>query len=83
MIHRLLERRAAKLQTSIERMNALNPLAVLERGYSAVKDEEGRIVSSVERLSVGQQIDVVLSDGSARARIESIRAGKQEKETEK
>lgn len=72
LIDRLMERRRATLGASVQRLNALNPLAVLQRGYSAVRDEEGGIVSSVEQLTPDQEVELVLWDGRARARIQSI-----------
>ncbi len=72
LMGRVMEQRVAKLQTAIERMNALNPLAVLQRGYSVVMDEGESVVSSVEQLSQGQAVRLVLSDGRAEARIQAI-----------
>ena len=50
-------------------LSALDPLAVLSRGYGAVTDTKGKIVKSVADLDIGQEIDVRLSDGHAVAEI--------------
>lgn len=55
------------------KLSALDPLAVISRGYSAVYSEENEIVSSVGQLSEGEHISLKMSDGVANAVVESIR----------
>ena len=50
-------------------LSAVNPLAVLMRGYGVVKNSDGRIVSSVNMISIGEDIKIRVSDGEAVARI--------------
>ncbi len=66
---RIFERDRARFATALERLNALNPLAVLERGYSVVRKEDGGIVSRVTDLSEGEDVTLLFSDGAAHARI--------------
>ncbi|MCQ2431526.1 MAG: exodeoxyribonuclease VII large subunit [Clostridia bacterium] len=72
----LTERRTAdakaSLQTAAARLESLNPLSVLTRGYSAVYGTEGETVRSVEQLKTGETIRLRLSDGSADARVTDI-----------
>ncbi|MFH1143945.1 MAG: exodeoxyribonuclease VII large subunit [Candidatus Eisenbacteria bacterium] len=58
------------------RVGALNPGAVLERGYAAVFDEGGRLVSRVGDLRVGDGLRVVLQGGSLRCRVEQVDGGR-------
>lgn len=44
------------------KMNALNPLSVLTRGYSIV-EKDGSAVSSVSDLNTGDVISVIMNDG--------------------
>ncbi len=46
------------------RLEALNPTAVLARGYAIVQDDAGNVISSVEQTAAGQQLAVRVSDGS-------------------
>lgn len=82
-MERLLERTqmrtGLRLRALTERLDALNPLAILQRGYSAVKDERGAVVGSVEQLREGQTVSLWLRDGSAEAQILSIQPAKQRK----
>ncbi len=61
----LLGRASAKLE-------ALNPLSVISRGYSAVYTEEQTLVKSVEQLSVGMRVNFKTADGSAGAVIDKV-----------
>jgi len=56
-----------------ERLHALSPLGVLERGYSITRRlEDGRVVHAAGELSPGDRVEITLRDGSARARVEDI-----------
>ncbi len=54
------------------RLNALNPMQVLQRGYAIVSDEKGKIVSSVTEVAAGKQISVQLSDGFLKTEVKQI-----------
>ncbi len=62
---RELERRAAAL-------HALSPLAVLSRGYAAVR-HKGEIIRSVEQVAPGEELAVRVADGFIDARVTGIR----------
>ncbi|MDY4975821.1 MAG: exodeoxyribonuclease VII large subunit [Clostridia bacterium] len=47
------------------RLQALSPLAVLERGYAAVSDREGWGVSKISQLETGQTLSLQFADGTA------------------
>ncbi len=46
------------------RLEALNPTAVLSRGYAIVQDDAGKVINSVEQISTGQTLAVRVSDGN-------------------
>ena len=62
-----LKNRLFNYQTRLEgerkRIDALNPKAVLNRGYSIVKNKDGHIVSSVKDVNVNELIYTSVSDG--------------------
>lgn len=60
------------------KMESLNPLAVLSRGYAAVLDDAGRALSSVQDVSVGDSISVRFADGIASAAVTSTRESESE-----
>jgi exodeoxyribonuclease VII large subunit len=67
-VHTLVLRRA-RLQAYTQRLESLNPLAVLGRGYAIVTLNDGELVRSVGQVKVGQALDVRVSDGSFAARV--------------
>ena len=67
-----LKREEQKLALNTGMLEALSPLSVLSRGYSLV-EKNGRLVNSIALLTEGENIDVVLKDGRAGAKIVSLR----------
>ena len=69
--HRL-EAAQSRLSGLSARLRALDPTAVLSRGYTLVFDAAGRPVVSIEGIVAGQAVSLAFADGKARARIEGI-----------
>ncbi|GMV60386.1 MAG: exodeoxyribonuclease 7 large subunit [Betaproteobacteria bacterium] len=59
-----------KLARLDARLQALDPLAVLARGYSVVRDASGRVLREGRGLARGERLDIRFADGGARARVE-------------
>lgn len=53
------------------RLQALSPLAVLERGYALVQGPEGTLIRSVAQVEQGKILMTRLADGSFTSRVES------------
>jgi exodeoxyribonuclease VII large subunit len=54
------------------RLDALNPGNVLKRGYSYVCDKDGKAVESVGSVNIGDNVSIVLSDGTLLSEIKDI-----------
>jgi len=65
----LLSRHAQRVDALEDRLTALDPKRVLERGYAWLADDAGRPVQSVAQLSLGQSLGAVLADGSATVKV--------------
>ncbi len=65
--------RSARLGSVVGKLEALNPLSVLSRGFSAVYDNEGTIVKKTVQLRVGNKITLRLADGEADAEVRDVR----------
>lgn len=63
----------AQLKAIAGKMEALNPLSVLSRGYSAVYGENGEIIKHTDQLTPGASITFRLADGEADAQIREVR----------
>lgn len=70
-----LGRHLARLRNRISAfdrtMAAIDPQAVLDRGYSLTMDSQGRAIRSIEGLEPGEMLETRIADGSIRSRIES------------
>ena len=65
---RLLESRGA-LDRRTASLEALSPLAILNRGYALMFDAKGRLVKDAARLKVGDELSARLARGRVRARV--------------
>jgi len=61
----LFDKNASKLE-------ALNPLSVLLRGFSAVFADEGKLIKSVDDVAVGDAISLRTADGTIRAAVTEV-----------
>jgi len=63
-------------RTELNRMQAqlraLDPSAVLERGYAILTDEGGRALSGVSTMRAGDAVAIRMRDGTADAKIEHV-----------
>jgi exodeoxyribonuclease VII large subunit len=66
---RLLDRRRHRVAGAAGRLNSLSPLAVLGRGYSLTLTPSGEIVRSARQVAVGDEVGVMLDEGSLAARV--------------
>ena len=53
-------------------LEALSPLAVLSRGYTMTQDDQGRVVTSAQALSAGDDLTVRFADGTAAVSVEAV-----------
>lgn len=65
-----LHQERRRVDAAADRLRALSPLAVLERGYSlATRPASGAIVRDAATLQVGEDLEIRLAHGSARVRV--------------
>ncbi len=64
------------LQAVIGKLDALSPLAILERGYSICSRPDGKVVKSVEDISVGDALKVLFTDGEALSEVKEKKTNK-------
>lgn len=66
----LLTLHRARLHGARQRLHALNPRAVLQRGYALVARKDGTLVRSVRQTQPGDELHLTLADGGLQARVE-------------
>ncbi len=76
----ILREKKAALGERGAKLGALDPLAVLARGYGAVFDEKGKVVKSVADTAVGETVMLSLSDGRITATVDAVEKETTEKE---
>ena len=59
----LIEKRKLTLQSMSSNLNAVSPLAVLDRGYAIVMNNEGQALKSSREVKVGDILKTRLADG--------------------
>ena len=60
-----------RFSSSVRMLKALNPLNIMERGYSIVY-QEGTVTNTVKSLHTGTDIEIQLRDGTANATVNRI-----------
>lgn len=55
------------------KLDAMSPLKVLSRGYAMTTNEDGKVVRSVSQIAAGEQVQVVLSDGTLQATVNDVK----------
>lgn len=69
-LRRILEQKRAGLLRQAAKLDALSPLAVMARGYSAVFDSSGRALNSRQGLKPGDPLRIRFSDGAVTTKVE-------------
>jgi exodeoxyribonuclease VII large subunit len=72
-IHDGLRERNQSLQAIAGRLNAINPVAVLARGYSVTSDSNGKLITDSGQVNVGDQVMTRLAKGNLLSRVEEAR----------
>ena len=75
----LLERKKSALAGKTAKLDAMNPLSVLSRGYGAAFASDGTVIRSVAQVEKGSDISLMLSDGTVRATVCDIVMNEKEK----
>jgi len=58
----------------VSALNMLSPLATLQRGYGIVKSAaDGRTVKHSDQLAIGEEVDVILFQGSFKGNVTEVR----------
>jgi len=63
----------ARLGAAAERLQALSPLGVLERGYAIARREDGSVIRAATEVELDELVEITFRRGAARARIVSRR----------
>ena len=68
----VLRGKKADLGEKAAKLDALNPLAVLARGYAAVFEENGKVITRTEDVRIGETVMLAMADGKLKATVDGI-----------
>jgi exodeoxyribonuclease VII large subunit len=71
-----LERAHARLDRHTAALEVLSPLKTLARGYAIALDRSGAVLRSASGVNVGDEVDVILSEGEIAARVQAKGPGR-------
>jgi exodeoxyribonuclease VII large subunit len=75
---RLLDGRRRAFAGLLGKLDALSPLAVLERGYSLTRTPEGHVITEAAEVKPGDEVRVRLLRGELQCRVQSVDPGDHE-----
>jgi len=73
LAHRRLEKTRARLAAAARTLDAVSPLATLDRGYAIVTNATGHVVTAASQLAPGDEIEARLSQGRVTAIVRATR----------
>lgn len=71
-ITRIIENQTNILSKNAEMLDNLSPLKILSRGYSVVKNEKSDIVTDSSNVNVGDNVEIILSNGAFKATVNEV-----------
>lgn len=71
-ITRIIENQTNILLKNAEMLDNLSPLKILSRGYSVVKNEKSDIVTDSSNVNVGDNVEIILSNGAFKATVNEV-----------
>lgn len=69
----LMKDKKSHFSLLIGKLDALSPLKILERGYSVAKTSQGEIVNNVDQISIGENLELRVLDGTIDCNVISVR----------
>ncbi|OWZ84016.1 exodeoxyribonuclease VII large subunit [Natranaerobius trueperi] len=63
--YHLIQEQKNQFKILVKKLDSLSPLKVLKRGYTFCETEKGQVVTSIEHLGKGDNIQLQFSDGKA------------------
>ncbi len=66
---RIVDKKKGDVAEGVAKLDGLSPLGTLSRGYSLAKAKDGKVIKSVNQISVGDTIDIKVVDGEFRAEV--------------
>ncbi|HSH36910.1 exodeoxyribonuclease VII large subunit [Schnuerera sp.] len=70
-----LENNKNKIQNMLNNLNYLNPITSLDRGYGIILDRKDNMVTTVEGISIEDELKLLIKDGMIKVKVVKISKG--------
>ena len=74
-INNMINNNKNKTEALKQQLEALNPKSIMDRGYGAILDSQGKLVSSVEGFACGDTFTTVMKDGTVEGKVLHVERG--------
>src|SRR5699024_8844236 len=74
----MMQQKRQQLQTMLDKLALLNPLYIMNKGFSVAYKQDGTIVKRTNQVQLEEHIDVALMDGKLACSITGMRSDKDE-----
>lgn len=71
-ITRVLNKKTNEYLLSLNKLELLNPLSIMKKGYSVTK-KNGKVIKKVSDVSTGDNVDVLVNDGIIKTKVIEVR----------
>ena len=71
-IQEYLQDQKRELKNYQDKLEALSPMKVLNRGFSITQDSDGKVITSVNNVKVGDVITTIVKDGTINSKVEKV-----------
>ena len=61
-----------KYEKQVALLDSLSPLKTMIRGYSVASNLDGKVISKVADVKLGDEIQIKVTDGKINAKVESV-----------
>lgn len=68
----IVERHRTRLERAFEKLNLVNPLNILKRGYSIIRDDRRNVVYDVTQVQKGEVVEAQLAKGTLACQIKDV-----------
>ena len=65
-----VDRKKQEVSALKGRLEAINPRKILNRGYSMIENIDGKILTSIDNVAIGDSLSIKMKDGALKARVE-------------
>lgn len=74
----MMQQKQQQLQTMLDKLALLNPLYIMNKGFSVAYKQDGTIIKRADQVQLEENIDVALMDGRLACSITGMRSDKDE-----